>query len=118
LAAGTATLVRRDVNGEKATVPLDGLGRRVVDVLEEIQASLQSQALDRRESRTVDAASLDEVRAAGQVGFARTSWDGIRDAEVDLAGDALTVRCLQRGDGSIPDSSAEPELVATVGKAY
>jgi hypothetical protein len=28
------------------------------------------------------------------------------------------VRCLQRDDGSIPGSSAETGLVATVGKAY
>ena len=42
----------------------------------------------------------------------------IRDAEVDLAADALTVRCLQRADGGIPGSSAEPGLIATVAKAY
>ncbi len=33
LAAGTVTLVRRDVAGEKATVPLEGLGHRVRDLL-------------------------------------------------------------------------------------
>jgi prolyl-tRNA synthetase len=118
LAAGTATLVRRDVVGEKSTVGLDGLATRVADVLDEIQATLYGQALDRREAGTVDASGLDEVRAGAQGGFARASWDEIRDAEVALAADALTVRCLQRADGSIPDSSAEPGLVATVGKAY
>jgi prolyl-tRNA synthetase len=118
LAAGTATLVRRDVVGEKSTVGLDGLATRVADVLDEIQATLYGQALDRREAGTVDASGLDEVRAGAQGGFARASWDEIRDAEVALAADALTVRCLQRADGSIPGSSAEPGLVATVGKAY
>jgi prolyl-tRNA synthetase len=118
LAAGTATLVRRDVVGEKSTVGLDGLATRVADVLDEIQATLYGQALDRQEAGTVDASGLDEVRAGAQGGFARASWDEIRDAEVALAADALTVRCLQRADGSIPGSSAEPGLVATVGKAY
>ncbi|HEX3621773.1 MAG TPA: proline--tRNA ligase [Acidimicrobiales bacterium] len=118
LAAGTATLVRRDVGGEKVTVPLEGLARRVSDVLEEIQTALHNQALARRESRTVDASGVDAARAAAQVGFARVPWDAVRDAEADLAGDALTVRCLQREDGSVPDSSTEPGLVATVGKAY
>ncbi|MDQ3640238.1 MAG: His/Gly/Thr/Pro-type tRNA ligase C-terminal domain-containing protein, partial [Actinomycetota bacterium] len=118
LAAGTVTLVRRDVASEKATVPLEGLGARVVDVLAEIQAALFQQALDRRESGTVDAATIDEARDAAQVGFARVPWDRIRDAEVDLAADALTVRCLQRADGGIPDSSADSDLTATVAKAY
>ena len=118
LAAGTVTLVRRDVGGEKATVPLEGLGARVADVLAEIQAALFQQALDRRESGTVDAATIEEAREAAQVGFARVPWDRIRDAEVDLAADALTVRCLQRSDGGIPDSSADPDLTATVAKAY
>jgi prolyl-tRNA synthetase len=118
LAAGTATLVRRDVVGEKTTVALDGLAARVTDLLEDIQASLHGQALERRTSRTVDASGPDEVREAAQSGFARVAWDSIRDAEAELATDALTVRCLQTADGGIPGSSADPGLVATVGKAY
>ncbi len=118
LAAGTVTLVRRDVIGEKATVPIEGLGHRVRDLLREIQSSLHQQALDRREASTIDAAGIDEVREAAQVGFARVPWDRIRHSEVDLAADALTVRCLQRADGAIPGSSADPDLIATVAKAY
>jgi prolyl-tRNA synthetase len=118
LAAGTATLVRRDVAGDKATVPLDGMGARVADVLGEIQSSLHRQALERREARTVEAADLEEVREAAQTGFARVPWDRIRESEVDLAADALTVRCLQQPDGGVPGSSADAGLIATVGKAY
>ena len=118
LALGTVTVVRRDVVGEKTTVPVDGVARRVVDLLEEIQTSLYGAALERRESRTVDAADLAEARTGAQVGFARVPWDSMRDLEADLAADALTVRCLQRADGTIPASSAEPGLVATVAKAY
>jgi prolyl-tRNA synthetase len=118
LASGTATLVRRDVAGGKETVPLEGLGRRVTDLLADIQSSLHARALERQEARTVEAANVDEARKAAQTGFARVPWDAIREAETDLAADALTVRCLQRADGSIPASSAETGLVATVGKAY
>ncbi len=118
LAAGTATLVRRDVAGEKETVPLEGLAARVVDVLADIQASLYREALARREAGTAEAASVEQAREAAQHGFARVPWDLVRDSEAVLAGDALTVRCLQREDGGIPGSSAEPGLVATVGKAY
>jgi prolyl-tRNA synthetase len=118
LAAGTVTLVRRDVAGEKATVPLDGLSHRVRDMLREIQSSLYDQALERREAGTAGAADLGEAREAAQTGFAQVPWDAIRDAETDLAADALTVRCLQTADGGIPVSSAEPGLTATVAKAY
>jgi prolyl-tRNA synthetase len=118
LAAGTVTLVRRDMAGDKATVPLAGLGQRVRDVLAESQASLHRQALEFRESSTVEASGLDEVREAAQVGFARVPWDTIRDSEVDLAADALTVRCLQEADGGVPGSSADAGLIATVAKAY
>jgi prolyl-tRNA synthetase len=118
VAAGTATLVRRDAAGDKAIVPLEGLASRVADLLGDIQSSLHRQAQERRESRTVEAADLEEARKAAQSGFARVPWDAVRDAETDLAADALTVRCLQRADGGVPGSSSEPDLVATVGKAY
>jgi prolyl-tRNA synthetase len=45
-------------------------------------------------------------------------WDAIRDEETALAESGLSVRCLQREDGGLPASSAEPGLIATVGKAY
>ena len=118
LAAGTVTLVRRDVVGEKATVGIEGLGHRIRDLLAEIQSALYQQALDRREAATVDATDLATAREAAAVGFARVPWDLIRESEADLAGDALTVRCLQTAEGGIPGSSAESGLTATVAKAY
>jgi prolyl-tRNA synthetase len=118
LAAGTVTLVRRDVAGDKTTVPLEGLGHRVRDLLADIQSSLYRLASERREAATVEAADLAEAREGAQKGFARVPWDLIRDSETELAADALTVRCLQRADGGIPGSSAEPGLTATVAKAY
>jgi prolyl-tRNA synthetase len=30
----------------------------------------------------------------------------------------VTVRCLTRTDGSVPDSGDEPDLIAWVGRAY
>jgi len=117
LVAGTVTLVRRD-EGEKATVAIEGLAARVVDILVEIQAALLRQALGRREAATVDAADVEETRQAAQKGFARVPWDRVRASEVDLAKDALTVRCLQQADGGIPGSSTDPDLIATVAKAY
>jgi prolyl-tRNA synthetase len=30
----------------------------------------------------------------------------------------VTVRCLQRSDGTVPDADDEPDLVAIVGRSY
>ena len=117
VAAGTATMVRRDEPG-KLPVSLDGLAPAVVQVLDEIQASLLRQAQERREARTSSASTLDEARDAAAAGFALVPWDLVRGHEDELGRDALTVRCLQRADGSVPLSSSEDGLVAVVAKAY
>ena len=117
LAAGNATLVRRDT-GAKDAVALDSDVDRVDATLDDAQAALQRQATDRRDTRTTDASSVAEVRDAAQSGFALVAWDVVRDHEAALADDGLSVRCLQRPDGGVPTSSSEPGLVATVGKAY
>jgi len=117
LAAGNATLVRRDGSG-KAAVALEGLVAGVAAALDEVQDSLYRQALERLESRTAEVTTVDEVVEAAQSGFARIGWDVISGSEDRLAQDGLTVRCVQSPDGSVPLSPDEPGLVATVAKAY
>ena len=117
LAAGNATLVRRDT-GDKGAIALDAVVDRAVTTLGEVQAALHAQALERLQARTLEVRSADEVREAAQTGFARASWDEIRETEDRLAEGGLSVRCLQRPDGGLPESSSEPGLVATVAKAY
>ncbi|MCA1675052.1 MAG: proline--tRNA ligase, partial [Actinobacteria bacterium] len=56
VAAGTATLVRRD-GSAKEQVALDGLPAKVEAALAEVQSVLHRQALDRRERLTSDATS-------------------------------------------------------------
>ena len=117
LADGLVTLVRRD-NQDKEQVALDGLPARVASTLEDIQAALHREALERREARTVDVDTVDDAIKAAQSGFARIRWDTARDAEGVLNEAAVSVRCLQRDDGGLPGSSSEAGLVATVAKAY
>jgi prolyl-tRNA synthetase len=117
VAAGTATLVRRD-NSTKQAVGLEELGPRVTRALGEVQQALESEARAHRDARTADVDSAEDAAEASRAGFARVPWDAIRDSEVSLAEGGATVRCLQRGDGSIPGSSSEPGLVAIVGRAY
>src|SRR3954453_22339418 len=54
LAAGTATIVRRDKGGKEST-PLDGLPTRIPEVLADVQSTLRKQAQERQDSRSVDA---------------------------------------------------------------
>ena len=68
----------------------------------------------------MDVASLDDAREGAQSGFARLSWDllGEGEGEARLAEKSVSVRCLQRADGSVPVSRDEPDLVAVVGRSY
>ena len=118
LAEGKVTLARRD-SGEKITVALQDAPGTVADLLASIQQGLYGRALARRDERPDDVGSLDEAIEAGQSGFARIPWDLVGDeGETILNAKALSVRCLQRADGSVPDSGDEPELVAIVARSY
>ena len=84
-----------------------------------MQVSLFAGALERREARTVDVTSIDEALDAAQDGFARLAWDVVQgEGEAKLKQGAVTVRCLQRADGSIPVHERESDLVAFVAKSY
>jgi prolyl-tRNA synthetase len=118
LAEGNVTIVRRDT-GDKQPVPLAAAAARVGELVESMQGEMLQAAIERREASTTDCTSIDEVREAAQTGFARAPWSAIgADGEAKLAEAAVTVRVLQRPDGSVPLSEDEPDLVAWCAKAY
>ena len=118
LAAGQVTLVRRDT-GEKSPVALAGLAATVPGLLATVQAAMLAAATRRRDDRTHDVESVAEAAEAARTGFARLPWAAVGAAGEDrLAQDAVTVRCLQREDGSLPESPDEPDLVAVVARSY
>jgi prolyl-tRNA synthetase len=102
LAAGVATLARRDTGGKKQ-VRLAEVPARVAELLDEVQATLFREACDARERRTRRVAGgYDELvahlRDAG--GFVRAAWCGGRDCEARVKAEAsATIRCLPL-DGS------------------
>lgn len=118
IAEGKAMLVRR-IAGTKTPVSLDGIAEAVTDALAADQEALWAEALKFRADHTVDTSSLAEAIEAAGTGFARLAWDkcGTR-GETEAAAGGVTVRCLQRADGTVPDSEDEPGLVALLGRSY
>ncbi len=114
LAEGLVTVKRR-VGRVVEQVPLANVVKAVSVALELAEQDLVTEATLRREQLTVDAASPDEALEAARVGVARVPWDVVRDKPL---GGGVTVRCLQRPDGSIPLASDEPDLVAFLARAY
>jgi prolyl-tRNA synthetase len=118
LAQGLVTVVRRDT-GEKFAVALGEAGAFVRRLAHDIQGDMYAGAKSFRDERTSDVSSLEEAIVAAQNGFARLSWDLVGDSgEARLKAEAMTVRCLQRADGSIPADELEEGLVAIIAKSY
>jgi prolyl-tRNA synthetase len=118
LAADAATLVRRDT-GTKEQVPLAALSGRVEKLVADVQQDMLADARSRRDANIADASDIREAAEASRSGFARLPWRLVRgEGETRLAADGVTVRCLQRPDGSLPRSEDEDDLVAFVGRAY
>ncbi|GAA4900702.1 prolyl-tRNA synthetase [Stackebrandtia albiflava] len=118
LAEGKAVLVRR-VDGSKTPVGLDSVTEAVTQALEADQQALYDEALRFRSDNTTDVGTLAEAVEAAGTGFARLAWSecGL-EGEAKAAEQGVTVRCLQRADGTVPDSDQEPDLVAVLARAY
>jgi prolyl-tRNA synthetase len=118
LANGEVTVARRD-DGTKAQAAIASVAATVPAVLEEIQLGLLAEATAFRDAHTVSVATIDEAREAAQTGFARIPWADLGEAgEAELARDAVTVRCLQLPDGSVPRAEDDPDVVALVARSY
>ncbi|MPZ25728.1 MAG: proline--tRNA ligase [Micromonosporaceae bacterium] len=118
LAAGNAVLVRRR-DGSKQPTPLGAVVAAVRSALESDQQGLYEEALALRESRTTDVSTLDEAIEAARTGWARLPWAAVGpEGEARAGQEAVTVRCLVRPDGTVPDREDEPGLVAILSRAY
>jgi prolyl-tRNA synthetase len=119
LAEGNVTVVTRHVR-EKQNVAVGAVAGTAGAILATAGSELLAEATAARDARTMDAASLEEAVEAGSVGFARVRLGALgADGEDRLAQRALTIRCLQRPDGSLAEpGDAEDDLVAVVARSY
>ena len=89
--------------------PSGAVAGTVAGILAAAGPELLAEATEAREARTADAASLEEAIEAGSVGFARVRLGALGpDGEDRLAQHALSIRCLQRPDGSLAEPG-DPE---------
>jgi prolyl-tRNA synthetase len=118
LAQGLVTIVRRD-NGEKLALAIGAAASAAAQLLVVIQSDLFDGARRFRDEATTDVTTIDEAIDAAQAGFARLAWSSVGpEGEAALKTEAITVRCLQRRDGSMPTHDLEPDLDCIVAKSY
>jgi prolyl-tRNA synthetase len=118
LAAGNGVMARR-VTGDKTPIALAEVVAAVTSSLKADQQILFDDALTFREDRTVDVKTLGEALEAAQTGWARVPWSAVGpEGETEANGKAVTVRCLVRPDGGVPDSEDERGLLAILARAY
>lgn len=118
LAAGNAVLVRRR-DGSKRPTPLGQVVSAVQHALADDQQGLYEEARALREARTVDVSTLADAIEAARTGWARLPWSVVgEEGEARANQEAMTVRCLVRPDGSVPEAGDEPDLLAILSRAY
>lgn len=118
LAVGQVMLARR-LSGGKEPLPLPGVAEAVVDLLAGEQQTMLEDARAARDARIADVSTVADAVEACTQGWARLPWPAVGEASEDqLAQSTVTVRCLTRADGSVPDSDTEPDLIAYVARSY
>ena len=118
LADSAAVLYRRDTR-DKVKVGIDGVVAQVHRLIGQIQADMFEAAAARRAAAVADCTTVEQAREAGQTGLARVPWRVVgTTGEQDLATSGLTVRCLQRDDGSLPETDHDTDALAYVARAY
>lgn len=111
-------LVRR-ISATKERKSLAGLTAAVTKALVQDQDLLYAEALAHRQGATADVGSVGEAVEAAASGWARIKWAALGDrGEAAIADQGVSVRCLLRADGGVPERADEPELFAIVGRSY
>ncbi|MBN1434090.1 proline--tRNA ligase [Candidatus Fermentibacterales bacterium] len=128
LESGSVTAARRSRPGSegKHSLPLDeGIAAGIRRILDEIQAELYDQALERREGWTTEVSDYAELSRLIEEkgGFFRCYWDGSREDEERLQEETkATVRCIpidQPGtSGRCVVSGRETDRIAVIARAY
>lgn len=117
-----AILVRRDLAGEDSAKQPVGLGDLVNQVqsnLTQATQNLWERAVSLRDNSTMPVKTIDEALEVTQNSFAKIAWDNLGEAgEAVLLEKGVSVRCLRREDGEMPQNCEESNLEAILARAY
>ena len=91
----TVLCARRDT-GEKESLKITSSAEKLIQLLDEIQNNLYSQALEFREKNTFSTDTYDEFKFLIEAGgFIRCGWDGNADSETAVKSETkATIRCI------------------------
>jgi prolyl-tRNA synthetase len=118
LAAGNVVVARR-VDGSKTPVAVPDVVGTVTAAIADDHQRLYDEALARRESLTHAVSTLDDAIEAAATGWAQVPWSAVgTEGEARANEKGVTVRCLTRADGTVPDSEDEPDLIAYLARSY
>jgi len=118
IAEHAAVLYRRDTR-VKTTTRLDAVVDDVHQLIRSVQTDMLDAATARRNALICDCTTLDAAREVAQTGVARVPWGVLGvSGEATLASGGVTVRCLQRDDGTLPDTDDDAGALAYVARAY
>ncbi|MDX2970123.1 proline--tRNA ligase [Kribbella solani] len=119
LAADAATVVRRLRANGKSTVGLADLVSTVTRAIDDDQVHLLAEASARQAERITPVTTVDDAVEAASSGWASLPYATLGEEGEDRLGESgITVRCLQRPDGSLPIGDNEPDLIAYVARSY
>ena len=91
---GTVMCARRDTN-EKFILPIEGIGEKLPEVLQEIQTSLFNKAKALRDEKTVSVANFEEFLQQIDGHFLKAHWCGCRECEEKIKEQtAATIRVM------------------------
>jgi prolyl-tRNA synthetase len=93
---GVAEVARRDTK-EKQSVSLEGIGRFIADLLQDIQSSMFNKAKLYRDSMITEVNSLEEFQSVleSKGGFVSAHWDGTTETEIKIKElTKATARCI------------------------
>ena len=95
LANGTVEIARRDTL-EKISVPVEGLAKRIEDLLVDIQENIYARALKFRDDNIRKVDTWEEFKEEiTKGGFLLCHWDGTKETEEKIKEETkATIRCI------------------------
>ena len=112
LEKGVIEIARRDTK-EKTSIPVEGAGKYIQNLLEDIQHNLLDRALKFRSDHSTHVDDLDTFKEVieGKGGFVYAHWDGSTETEVKIKElTKATIRCIPN------DAEAEEGKCILTGK--